>query len=182
MPGPGPAAIPPGLAGALRQILGPGGVIDHPAERRTYECAAVVRLAPDYLGLDCVVPRRRLAEALGDIDRMAREAGVRVANVLHAGDGNLHPLLLYDAADEAEAARARLLAKRITEHCVDLGGSVTGEHGVGVDKRDSMPRMFSPADLAVMARVRTAFDPEARCNPGKVLPLLGSGGAPGSRV
>ena len=132
--------------------------------------AAMGRLSPDYLVQDGVIPRTRLGEVLARIAVLAADAGLRVANVFHAGDGNLHPLVLYDAADAGQAARAEALSKDIVALCVDAGGSITGEHGVGVDKACDMPRMFSEEDLAVMARVRAAFDPEGLCNPGKVLP------------
>jgi len=132
--------------------------------------AAMGRLAPAYLVQDGVIPRTRLGAVLGRIAELASEAGLRVANVFHAGDGNLHPLVLYDADVAGEAVRAEELSKRIMSLCVDAGGSITGEHGVGVDKACDMPRMFSEEDLAVMARVRGAFDPDGLCNPGKVLP------------
>ena len=106
---------------------------------------------------------------LGRIEDMGRTAGLRVANVFHAGDGNLHPLVLYDAA-AGEQERAEKLAKRIAELCVELGGSLSGEHGIGTDKACSMPRMFSVDDLDTMDRVRSAFDPDRLCNPGKLLP------------
>ncbi|MGW1551988.1 FAD-linked oxidase C-terminal domain-containing protein [Streptomyces sp. NPDC002346] len=131
--------------------------------------AAVGRISPDYFVQDGVVPRTRLAEALARIAAMSREQGLRVANVFHAGDGNLHPLVLFD--DKAgEAERAEQLSKEIAEMCVELGGSLSGEHGIGLDKACSMPRMFGEADLAVMGRLRSAFDPAGLANPGKVLP------------
>jgi glycolate oxidase len=131
--------------------------------------AAMGRMAPDYVVQDGVIPRTALGDVLARIDELARTAGLRVANVFHAGDGNLHPLVLYDAArGEAEAAEA--LAQRIVALCVDAGGSITGEHGVGVDKACAMPRMFGEEDLEVMASVRAAFDPAGICNPGKILP------------
>jgi glycolate oxidase len=131
--------------------------------------AAVGRISPDYFVQDGVVPRTRLAEALGRIGRMGEEVGLRVANVFHAGDGNLHPLVLYDAA-AGETSRAESLSGRIAELCVELGGSLSGEHGIGTDKACSMPKMFSEHDLAVMDRVRRGFDPAGLCNPGKLLP------------
>ena len=131
--------------------------------------AAVGRISPDYFVQDGVVPRTRLAEVLQRIADMGDEAGLRVANVFHAGDGNLHPLVLYSAA-AGETERAENLTSRIAELCVELGGSLSGEHGIGTDKACSMPKMFGAEDLAVMARVRDAFDPESLCNPGKVLP------------
>lgn len=131
--------------------------------------AAVGRISPDYFVQDGVVPRTRLAEVLDRIAEMGREAGIRVANVFHAGDGNLHPLVLYSAAD-GETERAEKLSGQIAELCVEFGGSLSGEHGIGTDKACSMPKMFSPDDLATMARVRDAFDPHSLCNPGKILP------------
>ncbi|WP_181781918.1 FAD-binding oxidoreductase [Pseudonocardia pini] len=131
--------------------------------------AAVGRISPDYFVQDGVVPRTRLAEVLQRISDMGDEAGLRVANVFHAGDGNLHPLVLYSAA-EGETERAEHLSGRIAELCVELGGSLSGEHGIGTDKACSMPKMFGEEDLAVMSRVRVAFDPTGICNPGKVLP------------
>jgi len=131
--------------------------------------AAVGRISPDYFVQDGVVPRTRLAEALDRIAAMGSDAGLRVANVFHAGDGNLHPLVLFSAA-AGESERAERLSGAIAELCVELGGSLSGEHGIGTDKACSMPTMFTPDDLAVMARVRAAFDPHGLCNPGKVLP------------
>ena len=131
--------------------------------------AAMGRVATDYYVQDGVVPRTRLPEVLRRIEELSRAHGLRVGNVFHAGDGNLHPLVLYDA-EAGETERARDLAEAILEACLDAGGSLTGEHGVGMDKACSMPRMFSERDLAAFARVRGAFDPLGICNPGKVLP------------
>jgi glycolate oxidase len=131
--------------------------------------AAVGRITPDYFVQDGVIPRTKLAEVLKRIEQMAEAAGLRVANVFHAGDGNLHPLVLYDRR-KGEAEAAEQLATRIIEVCVENGGSITGEHGVGVDKACSMPKMFTADDLATMARARAAFDPQNICNPGKVFP------------
>ena len=131
--------------------------------------AAVGRISPDYFVQDGVVPRTRLAEVLDRIAEMAGAAGLRVANVFHAGDGNLHPLVLYSAA-AGETERAEQLSCEIAELCVELGGSLSGEHGIGADKACSMPKMFGADDLAVMARVRDAFDPDGLCNPGKIFP------------
>jgi glycolate oxidase len=132
--------------------------------------AAVGRLSPDYLVQDGVVPRAILPDVLERIAGLSKASGVRVANVFHAGDGNLHPLVLYDGSKEGEAERAEQVAVEISEICVEHGGSITGEHGVGVEKACLLPRMFSEQDLAVMQRVRAAFDPESRCNPDKVFP------------
>ena len=132
--------------------------------------AAMGRISPDYFVQDGVIPRTRLAEVLNRMQEMADEAGLRVANVFHAGDGNLHPLVLYNAAVPGESQRGEHLSTAIAELCVEMGGSITGEHGVGTDKACSMPKMFSEDDLAVMKRLRAAFDPDGICNPGKIFP------------
>lgn len=132
--------------------------------------AAMGRLASDYLVQDGVIPRTRLGECLARIAEMAGEAQLRVANVFHAGDGNLHPLVLFDGSVPGEPERAEKLSTGIAELCVGFGGSLSGEHGIGADKACSMPKMFGADDLAVMNRVRAAFDPDSRCNPDKVLP------------
>ena len=132
--------------------------------------AAMGRLSPNYFVQDGVIPRTQLGAVLARIAELGQAAGIRVANVFHAGDGNLHPLVLYDGTDPDEAARAEALSTRIAELCVEYGGSITGEHGVGVDKACSMPKMFGEEDLAVMLRVRRAFDPEGLMNPGKLFP------------
>jgi glycolate oxidase len=132
--------------------------------------AAMGRIARAYYVQDGVIPRTRLGEVLGEIDRLSAEYRLRVANVFHAGDGNLHPLVCYDAEQEGEAERAEELAGLIIKACVDAGGSITGEHGVGVDKRAYMPSMFGEADLDAFQRLRCAFDPDGLANPGKVMP------------
>jgi len=132
--------------------------------------AAMGRVSPDYYVQDGVVPRTKLPAVLRRIEALSEEHGLRVGNVFHAGDGNLHPLVLYDATAEGEVERARVLADAILAACVDAGGSLTGEHGVGVDKACAMPSMFSERDLEVFTRVRRAFDPDGLANPGKVLP------------
>jgi len=132
--------------------------------------AAMGRISPDYYVQDGVVPRTRLAAVLGSIGEMSRTYGLRVANVFHAGDGNLHPLVLYDGSRPGEQDRAADLAARILDACIAAGGSLTGEHGIGVDKACAMPAMFSASALEVFARLRSAFDPGGLCNPGKVLP------------
>jgi glycolate oxidase len=132
--------------------------------------SAVGRLSPDFIVQDGVVPRSRLGEALRRIGEMSQETGLRVANVFHAGDGNLHPLILYDGRVEGGLERAEALAGRILEMCVEMGGSITGEHGVGMEKRDFLPGMFSEYDIEVMKRVRAAFDPKEVSNPGKMFP------------
>ncbi|HEX8052827.1 MAG TPA: FAD-linked oxidase C-terminal domain-containing protein [Thermoleophilaceae bacterium] len=132
--------------------------------------AAMGRLSPNYYVQDGVIPRTRLPEVLARIDELSGDAGLRVANVFHAGDGNLHPLVLYDAAVAGEAERAEELAGAIVTACVDAGGSITGEHGVGIDKKRYMPRQFAEADLDAFQRLRCAFDPAGLANPGKVMP------------
>ena len=131
--------------------------------------AAMGRIATDYYVQDGVVPRTRLADVLRRIEDLSEEHGLRVGNVFHAGDGNLHPLVLYDS-EAGETEKARELAEAILDACLDAGGSLTGEHGVGMDKACSMPRMFSERDLQVFERLRRAFDPAGICNPGKVIP------------
>jgi glycolate oxidase len=132
--------------------------------------AAMGRVSSDYYVQDGVVPRTKLPEVLRRIAELEAEHGLRVGNVFHAGDGNLHPLVLYDARVEGEPERARALAEAILEACIDAGGSLTGEHGIGVDKACSMPLLFGADDLEAMQRVRRAFDPAGLCNPGKLFP------------
>jgi glycolate oxidase len=132
--------------------------------------AAVGRISPDYYVQDGVVPRTKLTEVLRRIAALSAEYGLRVGNVFHAGDGNLHPLVLYDRRIDGQAERAETLAAQILEACIDAGGSITGEHGVGTDKACAMPLMFSEADLAAMKRLRSALDPHELANPGKVFP------------
>jgi glycolate dehydrogenase FAD-linked subunit len=131
---------------------------------------AMGRIAPNYFVQDGVIPRTTLPEVLARIDRLAAEYGLVVANVFHAGDGNLHPLVCYDASVPGQAERAEELSGRIIDACLAAGGSITGEHGVGVDKRKHMTKMFSEADLDAFARLRCAFDPAGLANPGKVMP------------
>ena len=132
--------------------------------------SAVGRLSPDFIVQDGVVPRRKLGEALKRIGEMASEARLRVANVFHAGDGNLHPLIMYNGKEADGLARAEALAGKILRMCIVMGGSITGEHGVGVEKRDYMPDMFTTNELDCMRRVRAAFDPLEIANPGKMFP------------
>ena len=131
--------------------------------------AAMGRIATDYYVQDGVVPRTRLPEVLRRIEELSASHGLRVGNVFHAGDGNLHPLVLYDA-EAGETEQARELAEAIIDACLEAGGSLTGEHGVGMDKACSMPRMFSERDLQTFQRLRRAFDSAGLCNPGKVIP------------
>jgi glycolate oxidase len=132
--------------------------------------AAMGRISPSYYVQDSVIPRTRLAEVLGRIEELAGEYGFAVANVFHAGDGNLHPLVAYDVTRAGEAERAEELAGEIVLACVEAGGSITGEHVVGVDKKRYMPAMFAEEDLAAFQKLRCAFDPAQRVNPGKIMP------------
>ena len=133
---------------------------------------AVGRISPDYYCMDGTIPRRRLPEVLSRMEALSAEYGLGVANVFHAGDGNLHPLILYDANKPGELDRAEAFGADILKLCVEVGGVLTGEHGVGVEKRDLMPVMFNEIDLAHQQRVKCAFDPELLLNPGKVFPVL----------
>jgi len=133
---------------------------------------AVGRLSPDYYCMDGTIPRKALPEVLQRTRELSEKYGLRVANVFHAGDGNLHPLILYDANKEDELERAEAFGADILRLCVEVGGVLTGEHGVGVEKRDLMPVMFSKDDLAQQERVKCAFDPNHLLNPGKVFPEL----------
>ena len=132
--------------------------------------AAMGYLSPYYYVQDSVIPRTRLAEVLKRIEELSEEFGFKVANVFHAGDGNLHPLVCFDARNEGELEKAEELSGQILTACVDAGGSITGEHGVGLDKKQHMTSMFSENDLGAFQRLRCAFDPEQRANPGKVMP------------
>ena len=133
---------------------------------------AVGRISPDYYCMDGTIPRRRLPEVLSRMDALSAQYGLKVANVFHAGDGNLHPLILYDANQPGELDRAEAFGADILRLCVEVGGVLTGEHGVGVEKRDLMPVMFTEVDLAHQQRIKCAFDPELLLNPGKVFPVL----------
>ena len=133
---------------------------------------AVGRLSPDYLCMDGTIPRRELPRVLKTIAALSEQYGLRVANVFHAGDGNLHPLILYDANVPGELERAEAFGADILRLCVDSGGVLTGEHGVGLEKRDLMTYQFTETDLEVQHRIKRAFDPALRFNPGKVFPAL----------
>ena len=130
--------------------------------------SAVGRLSPDYLVQDGVVPRSRLGEALAEIEKMSRRHGMRVANVFHAGDGNLHPLILYDGRTPGALDGAERLAGEILEMCLRQGGSITGEHGIGIEKREYLPKMFSDVDMQTFRSLRKAIDPLELSNRGKV--------------
>jgi glycolate oxidase len=134
---------------------------------------AVGRLAPNYCTQDGVVPRTKLPDILRRIIHIGRRYELRIGNVFHAGDGNIHPILLFDERDEEQVLRVLAAGREILEACVELGGSVTGEHGIGVEKIGQMPLLFSPDDLLVMSQLRQVFDAKGRCNPGKIFPTPG---------
>ncbi len=148
-----------------------------PAERdrlwqgRKKAFGAMGRIAPDLAVQDAVVPRSRLPDILDRIEAIRRAHGLRISNVFHAGDGNLHPNISFDRRDPEVARRVRLASGEIMQACLEAGGSITGEHGVGADKVDYMPLAFDPDTLGAMRTVRRAFDPEEMANPGKVIPL-----------
>ena len=133
---------------------------------------AVGRISPDYYCMDGTIPRNRLSEVLDRMSDFSEDFGLRVANVFHAGDGNLHPLILYDANSPGELEKAEQFGAEILKLCVEVGGVLTGEHGVGVEKRDLMGEMFTEVDLNQQQRVKCAFDPTQQLNPGKVFPTL----------
>ncbi len=133
---------------------------------------AVGRLSPDYYCMDGTIPRSRLTEVLSHIEALSTEYGLRVANVFHAGDGNLHPLILFDANQAGEIEQAEEMGARILEKCIAVGGTITGEHGVGLEKIRQMPLQFSDAEVAQFHRVKAALDPDLLLNPGKNLPSL----------
>ena len=116
------------------------------------------------------MPRQRLGEALRRVANLAREAGLRCANVFHAGDGNLHPSILYNGREPGALERAEALAGRILEMCIEMGGSITGEHGIGMEKRQYCSAMFGPEEIDLFRRIRAAFDPLELANPGKMFP------------
>ena len=132
--------------------------------------AAMGRISSNYIVQDGVIPRTALPQVMGEIQRLSQEAGLRVANVFHAGDGNLHPLVLYDRRVPGQPEAAETLSAKILELCIEAGGSITGEHGVGIDKKKMMSKMFAEPDLITMQRVRCAFDPLQLSNPTKIFP------------
>jgi glycolate oxidase len=177
----GPEADVAAQTDAVRQICTTTGAYEiraaeNAAERaaiwtgRKSAFAAVGRISPAYIVQDGVVPRTALPAVLDRISELSAETGIRVANVFHAGDGNLHPLVLFDDTVEGEQEAAEKVSGMILDLCIEHGGSITGEHGVGVDKSRYMPRMFGADDLDTMQLLRCAFDPAGLCNPGKVFP------------
>jgi len=135
--------------------------------------AAIGRLTPDYYTVDGVVPRTRLPATLARIQEISRESGFRIANVFHAGDGNLHPLIMWDADEAGAEERVIDAGAEIMQVCAEAGGSLSGEHGIGMEKKDLMPLIFSRQDVAQMQRIKEAFDPGGLCNPGKIFPTAG---------
>jgi len=179
----GPAAECDHLIGEIARIAEANGAVTtrvsgSEAERiafwagRKAAFPAVGRISPDYYCMDGTIPRRRLPEVLRRMEELSRHYGLGVANVFHAGDGNLHPLILYDANVPGELDRAEAFGNDILRLCVEVGGVLTGEHGVGIEKRDLMPEMFTEADLMQQQRIKCAFDPDLLLNPGKVFPTL----------
>jgi glycolate oxidase len=177
----GPIAEVEALMQSVEQICEKNGaweirVAQSDAERtlvwkgRKAAFAAMGRISPNYIVQDGVIPRTALSQVMSEITRLSRETGLRVANVFHAGDGNLHPLVLYDRHVAGQEQAAETLSYRILELCLAAGGSITGEHGVGEDKKHMMSQMFSEPDLTTMQRVRCAFDPLQLSNPTKIFP------------
>jgi glycolate oxidase len=141
--------------------------------------AAMGQISPEYYVQDSVIPRTKLPSIMSFIGELSRKYGLRVANVFHAGDGNLHPLVLYDSRNEGELQKAEDMGAEIIKACIEMGGSLTGEHGIGLEKRDFMPLMYSDDDLAAMRKVKTVFDPDGLLNPGKIFPTAKPGGEVG---
>jgi glycolate oxidase len=177
----GPAVGLDPLAERIGRVCGASGVREvrvarDDAERAAlWKCrkrafGAVGRLAPNYCTQDGVVPRTRVPEIVRRIAAAAEQHRLRIANVFHAGDGNIHPIILFDERDRDEVARVLAAGREILEACVALGGSLTGEHGIGVEKMAQMPLLFGPDDLRAMTRLRAVFDPEGRANPHKIFP------------
>jgi glycolate oxidase len=178
----GPESEVEAEASAVRELCEQAGAgeirsADDPADRariwagRKSAFAAVGRISPAYIVQDGVVPRTALSGILGRIAELSSQReGVRVANVFHAGDGNLHPLVLFDDRIDGAGEAAEEVSGQILDLCIEAGGSITGEHGVGVDKAKYMPKMFGPDDLDTMQFLRCAFNPRNLCNPGKVFP------------
>jgi glycolate oxidase len=132
---------------------------------------AMGRISPMYYVQDGVIPRTRLPETLRRIEAISSKYNLQIGNIFHAGDGNLHPLILFDERDREQFARVVAAGGEIMRHCIEVGGALTGEHGIGMEKNELMPLIFTPDDLALMERVRAAFNPAGRLNPGKVLPM-----------
>ena len=131
---------------------------------------AIGRISPTYYVQDGVVPRTKIAQTLRAIGEISQKHGLVVSNIFHAGDGNLHPIILFDARKEGELGRAQLCGEEILDYCISVGGSITGEHGVGMEKMDIMGHLFPEASLDTIKSFKSLFDPQCRLNPGKVLP------------
>jgi glycolate oxidase len=132
---------------------------------------ALGRLAPSNYVLDGVIPRSKLPEALEQIHETGKKFGFQIGNIFHAGDGNLHPIVLYDPRDMEQFKRAMAAAEEIIRMCISLGGSLTGEHGVGMEKNELMPLLFTDADFDLMRRIHDAYNPDSSLNPGKIFPM-----------
>jgi D-lactate dehydrogenase (cytochrome) len=139
---------------------------------RKSAAGAIARLAPAYYLQDGTVPRSRLGEVMARVEEVGRAHGLSICNVFHAGDGNLHPLILFDPEDAGQASKVIAASREILEKCIEVGGNITGEHGVGIEKILEMGMQFTPGEIQVMREVKQVFDPEDRCNPGKILPAL----------
>ncbi len=183
----GPVAEIEAQAGQIEQICVRHGALDLRIARDEQErallwrgrkgaVAAVGRITHDFYLQDGVVPRTTLPQVLREVDAVAQRNAVVIANVFHAGDGNLHPLICFDSRRDGELQRALTAGSEIMRLCLSVGGSITGEHGIGMEKIDFIPLMYSPDDLEAMRRVRAAFDSSSRCNPGKLLPAARSCG------
>jgi glycolate oxidase len=161
-----------GLANGARRVRVAADEAERAAlwKARKSAFGAIARIAPDYYLHDTVVPRTRLVEVLRRVYEIAAAQDVFVMNVFHAGDGNLHPLLVFDSRIPGTWERVHAAGEAIVRACVDAGGVLSGEHGIGLEKRELMPWLFTPDDLDVQARLRDAFDPSGRANPLKVLP------------
>jgi len=144
--------------------------------------AAMGQISPEYYVQDSVIPRTKLPSIMKFIGELSQKYGLRVANVFHAGDGNLHPLILYNSANDGELRKAEEMGAEIIKACVEMGGSLTGEHGIGLEKRDFMPLMFSEDDLEAMRKLKRVFDPDGLMNPGKIFPAATPGGEVGPAV
>jgi glycolate oxidase len=137
--------------------------------------AAMGQISPEYYVQDSVIPRTKLPAIMKFIGELSQKYGLRVANVFHAGDGNLHPLILYNSANEGDLHKAEEMGAEIIKACIDMGGSLTGEHGIGLEKRDFLPLMYTDDDLEAMRKVKKVFDPDGLLNPGKIFPTAKPG-------
>ncbi len=133
---------------------------------------AIGRISSDYYCMDGTIPRSKISQVLEKIDKLSEQFGLKVANVYHAGDGNLHPIILFDASVDGELASAEQFGGKILQICVDVGGCITGEHGVGIEKLRQMPDQFTDAELQQFHQIKAAFDSNGNLNPGKGMPSL----------